>query len=116
MPTNAAKSSTGDALDRLEQLRLLGLGQLPEPTPGPDDGFIRWAAELQEQAQVVADRMLAELEAHPFDVDADRLMAEMAEMAESYASIVPAPDIDRLLTDAAAMPFVLPELPHRKTN
>jgi hypothetical protein len=94
MPTNAAKSSTGDALDRLEQLRLLGLGQLPEPEPEtrPDDGFSRWAAELQAQAVELGDRLLADLQAHPFDDgDIDRLFAEMA---------IPDPAIEQLLAEA----------------
>jgi hypothetical protein len=103
-----------DSLDRLEQLRLLGLGQLPEPEPEtrPDDGFSRWAAELQAQAVDLGDRLLADLQAHPFDDgDIDRLFAEMA---------IPDPEIERLLTEVdrscdalmaelAEYPFVMPE-------
>jgi hypothetical protein len=52
-----------DALDRLEQLRLLGLGQLPEPEPpvGEDLSAFDWMLAHIESNREYVDRFCREM-------------------------------------------------------
>jgi hypothetical protein len=72
-----------DSLDRLEQLRLLGLGQLPEPEPpvGEDLSAVDWMLAHIESNREYVDRFCREM------AEIDIPEFQPIEIPEFYAEI-----------------------------